>query len=160
VRKLLAVITLATLVPCLFTGTAAAKQPERETFSDSFDYVSRTCGFKVHVHEEFIARQTSFFNSDGRFIRGRQHVTYHGTWANRDSGAWLAEDETLNFVLIPATRETRVIGLNWHFKLPSGRTVAIDAGRLVSDRHGNIVFEAGNHEIVDSEFEVLCPYLD
>jgi hypothetical protein len=158
VRKLLVVITLAALVLCVFAGTATANKPERETFSDSFDSVSRACGFKVHVHEEFVAKQTSFFNSDGRFIRGRQHVTYNGTWTNNASGAWLVERETLSFVFVRSPREARVIGLNWHFKLPSGKTVAIDAGKLVFDRHG-LVFEAGNHEIEDSRFEVLCPYL-
>jgi len=159
-RRLLAAVALVSVGLVGFAQPAEALKPERETFSDSFDYVNRSCGFPVHVHENFDAVQTSFFDSHGKFVMGRQHVTFHGTWTNEKTGSWLAEDETFNGVFIKATRETRVIGLNWHFKLPSGKTVAIDAGRLVFSRHGDILFEAGNHEIVDTEFHVLCPYLD
>jgi len=52
-----------------------------------------------------------------------------------------------------------VVGLNWDFKLPSGRTVAIDAGRLIFDAEGNIIFEAGKHQVEDTEFQILCPLL-
>jgi hypothetical protein len=52
-----------------------------------------------------------------------------------------------------------VRGLNWHFKLPSGRTVIIDAGKLVFDAEGDIIFQAGKHQIEDTHFQILCQLL-
>jgi hypothetical protein len=158
-RRLLAGLALVMLGVAGVAQPAAALKPERNSFHDTFHYTDRSCGFRVHVHESLDGVNTSFVDRDGKFVRSHGHVTYHGTWTNPDSGARLDEVETFNVEYVKATRENRVLGLNWHFKLPSGRTVAIDAGRLVYDRQFNLVFEAGKHQIVDKGFEPLCTYL-
>ena len=158
-RKLLAGITLATLGLSVFAQPAVARKPDKEPFHASFHYTDHECGFGVRVYEALDGTTTSFFDRDGKLVRSRTHITYHGTWTNKDSGTWLAEVETFNNTYIRATHTYRVLGLNWHFKLASGRTVAIDAGRLIYDRHFNLLFEAGNHQIVDDGLEALCRYL-
>jgi hypothetical protein len=159
VRRFLAAVSIVAVCLVGFAQPAGAVKPEKGSFHDSFRYTDHTCGFGVRVHERFEGTSTTYFDKHGKFIRSRTHITYHGTWTNEDSGAWLAEEETLNTSYHKATRTYRVLGLNWHFKLPSGRTVVIDAGRLIYDRHFNLTFEAGKHEIVDSNFDLLCPYL-
>jgi hypothetical protein len=43
--------------------------------------------------------------------------------------------------------------------LPSGRTVLIDAGKLLFDNDGNLLFEAGNHQFEDRDVGALCAAL-
>ena len=49
-------------------------------------------------------------------------------------------------------------GLNFHIRLPSGRTVLIDAGKLFFD-DGELVFEAGKHQVQDGDVSAFCAEL-
>jgi hypothetical protein len=139
---------------------AGATPPERQSFQDSFSFVDNSsCSFRIHVSIQFQERVTRFFDQQGNTVRRNDHIASQGTWTNRASGESLIESETWNVPFDPETETARVLGLNWHFKLPSGRTVVIDAGKLVFDADGNVIFEAGNHQMVDSDFAVLCPFL-
>jgi hypothetical protein len=138
---------------------AGATPPESQSFQSSFSYVDHSsCSAPIHVSEYVQERVTRFFDQQGNTVRVNDHLTSQGTWTNRASGESLIERETWNVPFDPATETLRVLGLNWHFKLPSGRTVVIDAGKLVFDADG-LIFEAGNHQMVDSDMAALCPLL-
>jgi len=122
-----------------------------EKFEDSVSFViDDFCDFPIEVSEHIQGTAWFFFDQSGNIVRTNAHVAFQETWTNPDLGKSLIERETVNFPGDPATETFGVVGLNWHFKLPSGRTVAIDAGRLIFDAEGNIIFEAGKHQVEDT----------
>jgi hypothetical protein len=53
------------------------------------------------------------------------------------------------------------VGLNGVFTVPGEGRIALETGRLVIDGSGNVVFEAGPHDVFGSDPDVarLCAYL-
>jgi hypothetical protein len=53
------------------------------------------------------------------------------------------------------------VGLNGVFTVPGAGKIALETGRLVVDGSGNILFEAGPHDVFGSDPDVakLCAYL-
>jgi hypothetical protein len=159
-RRLAAVTGLLVLGLAIMASPAGAIEPRTSTFADSTSFViDDICEFPIEINLQVQGTARLFFDRSGNAVREDVHVSYQGTWTNRDSGKSVIEHETVNFRNDPITGAFEVVGLNWHFSLPSGRTVVIDAGRLILDAEGNIVFEAGKHQIQDTEFQVLCPFL-
>jgi hypothetical protein len=164
-RRLPTAVGLAFLVTVLGVGLntsiAVAAQPQIERFEDSADFViDDLCSFSIDVSEHVEGVHKIFVNQQGDVIRETFHVAFQGTWTSEASGKSLIEQETLNQTFDPANETLTVLGLNWHFKLPSGRTVVIDAGRLIFDAEGNIIFEAGKHQVEDTHLQIVCSLLE
>ena len=140
---------------------AAAVPPERNTFQDSVTFVidaGDLCSFPLRVSEQARGTELLFFNDQGDIVRRKVVTEFTGTWTGLDSGKSLIERET--FVNIDKDNTFSVIGLNWHFRLPSGGTVVIDVGRILVDATTfEILFESGKHQVIDNGLEVICHYL-
>ena len=48
------------------------------------------------------------------------------------------------------------MGLRFRVAFPGLGVVLLDAGRIVFDADGNVVFEAGPHQIVNEDFAEFC----
>ncbi len=57
--------------------------------------------------------------------------------------------------MFPADGGFLEIGLNFHIRLASGRTVLIDAGNLFFD-DGELVFDAGKHQVEEGDIDAFC----
>jgi hypothetical protein len=49
-------------------------------------------------------------------------------------------------------------GLLYHLNIPGVGAVLIDAGRIIRDADGNVLFVAGNHQLILGD-DVLCAAL-
>ncbi len=157
VLPVLLAVTWALLAP----APAGAASPERERFHDRVSIVfaaGELCAFPARLREDARGVISRFFDQQGNLVRERVHVSFQGVFSHGTK--FLSERETLNITFDFSTDTVRVVGLNWHVKLPSGRTVVIDAGRLVFDHEGDLVFKAGRHDVEDEGLGIICQFLD
>jgi hypothetical protein len=156
-RRIVALAFVLSLVVGVFATAASATQPRRRSYTATFDAVRRDlCSFPVRVHEDAVITDTRYFDESGDVVRRVFPATFNGTASH--AGNVVLERETVNQT-VTSDLAVITVGLNWHFKLPSGRTVVIDAGRLVYDADGNLTFEAGRHQFVDREVRAFCAAL-
>jgi len=52
------------------------------------------------------------------------------------------------------------VGMVYRITIPGAGAVMLEAGRIVTDRDGNVYFEAGPHQLSDGDFGVLCAALE
>jgi hypothetical protein len=138
-------------------GVAFATEPMITPVDDSFSFTSNLCPFPVHVrtHEQGIDVQ--YYDASGDPTSEALLRTFTGRWTNRATGAYLVERSRLRTVF-PEDGGFLEIGLNFHIRLPSGRTVLIDAGKLFFD-DGELVFEAGKHQVEEGDVDAFCAAL-
>jgi hypothetical protein len=141
----------------VLSGSAFATAPRITPINDSFSFTSDFCTFPVQVAETAQGFEIQYFDAAGNPTRDVLLLTLTGTWTNPQSGEYLVERSRVENV-IPQDGGFYEIGLNFHIRLPSGRTVLIDAGKLFFD-DGELVFEAGKHQAQDGDVAAFCAAL-
>jgi len=142
---------------------AAAHPPLHEVFLNDpgFALPDIDCG-------TFTIRETSFsnrvevityFNAAGDPVRARLHVEFHGVLTNLSTGKTLRDHAAFSdaFDFIDGTlTET---GVTFHYKVPHQGLVA-DNGRIVFDlESGEVLFNAGSHDVTEQGLTAICPLL-
>ena len=141
----------------VMAAPARAMAPERARVDDSFTFTNHFCGFPVQVNERAHGSEIQYFDSAGNPTHDVLLQTVTGTWTNPRSGEYLVERSRVRAV-IEQDGGFYEFGLNFHIRLPSGRTVLIDAGKLFFD-DGGLVFEAGKHQVQDGDVAAFCAAL-
>jgi hypothetical protein len=52
--------------------------------------------------------------------------------------------------------QTASVGMRFRVAFPGLGVVLLDAGRIVFDADGNVVFEAGPHQVFNEDFTEFC----
>ena len=58
-----------------------------------------------------------------------------------------------------STQQVTVTGLFAKVVLPGGGIILLDAGNIVNDPNGDIIFEAGKHQFTHAQLTELCTVL-
>jgi hypothetical protein len=139
-------------------GVAAATAPTITPVHETFGFTSHLCSFPVEVTTHAQGLDVQYFDAQGNPTREVLHRTFTGTWTNPHSGTYLVERSRLTTVF-PRNGGFLEIGLNFHLRLPEGRTVLIDAGKLSFDDEGQLVFDAGKHQVEEEDVGAFCAAL-
>ncbi|MDP9295414.1 MAG: hypothetical protein M3O88_01795 [Actinomycetota bacterium] len=131
--------------------------PEIKPVDDTFSFTPDICRFPVKATTRITGTEILFFDDKGNVLRDVYHFFAYAVWTNPRSGKSVTEADHLTTVAFPDGGFAEV-GLNFHLSLPSGRTVLIDAGKLVFGDEG-IVFQAGKHQFEDGDFAAVCAAL-
>jgi hypothetical protein len=154
---------VATMVVNLaLAGSASAAKPEATTFHEEGTYFLADCGdFDVLTDFEEDASVVLFFDNQGNEDFLRVHEHFHDFFYNSVTGEGFAETDTVLDVIDLQSGTESLSGLAFHVTVPGEGVVLLDAGRLVADAEGNLVFEAGHHQIFGSnpDTEKLCAAL-
>jgi hypothetical protein len=142
-----------------FTGPALAMAPEITPVHDSFNFTLDFCRFPIEAATRITGTETHFFDEQGAVLRDVLHLFASAVWTNPDSGKSVIERDHLMSVIFPDGEGFAEIGLNFHVSLPGGRTVLIDSGKLIFDSEGDVVFQAGKHQIQDGDVGAVCAAL-
>jgi hypothetical protein len=140
---------------------ASARKPLHETnvfpFSSEFP-----CGTFTGLTEgEFTEQATTFFNGAGDPIRLHFHIPYRSNITNLTTGKTLKDNANYTVTIDLITGVLAVNGVVYNVKDAETGIRIKDIGRLVFDAEGNIVFEAGRHDVnaFDDATEQYCAVL-
>ena len=140
-------------------AAAASGAPIRGSFDDGYNSFIDTevCaaapwGFDVDATEHVYGFYEVWFDANGDFVRAIVHLNYDGSISA--NGNTIVERDT--WTLFIDEDGTRDVGLTVHIQGPGGIVVR-DAGQIVRDADGNLLFVRGPHEqLFDVSF---CPAL-
>lgn len=130
-----------------------------------------TCGSGTNsfgINESGASSQSVnlFYNRAGNATRGAFHVqSLTVTFSNAVTGKSVPESfhlvQTITFGTPGdfSTVTTTITGQLAKVTLPGSGIILLDAGKIVFDANGNIVFEAGKHQYVHAQVAKLCAAL-
>ena len=157
-RRLIAVGAVALVAALAAAMPAGATQPSRGTF-DSTDSFTDTevCaaapwGFDVFVLEHEYGFFDVFFDKQGNVVKVIVHNNYDATITA--NGKTIHERDTSTTFFYPDG--SREAGLTVHIQGPGG-IVQLDAGQIVRDADGNVLYTHGPHPQLSGE--TFCPAL-
>lgn len=144
----LVVVTLLTMPMYV-----SAAQPVVETFysEGSFAFAA-PCPNGVTLVGSFTERTrvTTFFDNDGNPIRLQIKLDYSGVVTNPVTGQTVRNpSHNTTFVDLVEGTVTQV-GLVFSVTVPGVGVVFHDVGRVVFDAEGNVIFEAGPHDVLNT----------
>jgi hypothetical protein len=160
-RVMLLMATLVTVLGFMIPGPHAwAAQPERTVlvFDDALIVDDVTCDFAFEERVTGRITITTFFDQDGSLVRLHVTVSGRGEAISPNSGQTLRFVQANLFDTDLSTGERTTAGLRFLAYIPGGGVVLLDAGRLVVT-DGQIVFEAGPHQLVHGDVEEFCAFL-
>jgi hypothetical protein len=153
---------MAVVLGALMAAPVAAAPPEREEFqTEPWSGVLAMCdGFEViNESEGTLATLHRFFDRDGDLVRVSFHGQIEDTYTNSVTGKSISGRGQYNGQVVLEEPFEREAGIQFHVLVPGAGVVLIDAGRVVFDALGEVVFQAGRHQVRDGDFEALCAAL-
>jgi hypothetical protein len=162
-KRIFMLSTLAATMAVMLAlgGSASAANPERETMQEEGTEFIADCGdFDVLTDFVLDLATITFFDSAGNPDYARVHYTFHDFYYNSETGKGFAETESGNNLIdLPGENEVTSAGLSYRVTVPGGGAVLLQAGRLVFDDAGDVVFEAGPHQVLSGDTDKLCEAL-
>lgn len=162
------IITLSTLGAAMalmlaLAGSASAYPPKFEELDpETGDILVVECG-GFDIRDDYVQRgtATTFYDRYGEPVRIRFHYKYVDRFYNSETGKEYTATtaNTIDFVVHEDGEFDA--GLEYHLTIPGVGLVLLDAGRLVYDAEGNLIFEGGHHPIFagDSDTDKFCEAL-
>lgn len=137
---------------------AAAVPPEKIVIEDiHIEQVDSTsCDFPFLEVFDGRVTITTFFDNEGNPIRIQFHLPFHGTLTNEATGESVSADQVLQLTVDLEEGTESDVGLRFRVIFPGLGIALLDAGKVVFDADGNVVFEAGPHQIVNEDFAEFC----
>ena len=123
-------IAIVSLAGAMMAPPAMAMAPERSRVDDSFAFTNHFCSFPIRVPTTITGTDTLFFDAQGNVLRDELHLFVSAVWRNPASGKSVIEGDHVHNVFYEEDGFA-IMGLNFHLSLPHGRTVLIDAGKLL-----------------------------
>jgi hypothetical protein len=155
---LLVVALVAAAMALASAATGAAPIIVNGTFSDPGIPSSGLCGFPIVLSFQGTYQVTYFLDQHGGFVRATLHSNDVATAVNPANGNSLTGHETTNIQadLVDATEAH--VGLPLHFNVTGGSAL-VDAGRIVVEQNGDVVFISGDHEFLEGDLAGFCAAL-
>jgi hypothetical protein len=143
-------VALALVVP------AHATPPQSQSIAAT-QLDSMSCaGFDANIERDFTGRETAFFDQQGNVVRVQVAADMSGSVTNSVTGKTVALRGHIFIDINPATGSATWVGPVWLGNDPGAGSVIKDTGRIVFDANGNIAFEAGPHDVIDTNGAVFC----
>jgi hypothetical protein len=151
-------LALAFGLPLAVTTSASAIAPEIVRIADIHieQTDSTSCDFPFQEVFDGRATITTYFDSAGTPISVRFQLPFRGTLTNEATGESVQAQQSLNVVLDLENGTETDIGLRFRAVFPGIGAVLLDAGRVVFDESGAVIFSAGPHQVVNEDFEEFC----
>ena len=152
---------LTLVLPLVFAAAALAVPPTNEvtTVVNAVTVDEDICadfGFDVTFVENGTFKTRTFYDREGNEVK-----TILSNFDVRFTSTATANGKTLstNYPLVFITAMVRTSGLD--FATPTtfhGEGLCFDAGHLILDGAGNVVFEAGQHDLLNGSVDAFCGY--
>jgi hypothetical protein len=156
-------LTLGFIVlPLTLAAPALAVPTTTEVFTvENFTYVNEDmCGpdLDVTFTENGSFKITTFYDRQGSpFKTILTNFNERYTASAMANGATLLTNNPLVAIQLENGNQL-FMGLRVAFTVPGEGVVLLDAGRVVRDEFGNILFNAGTHQLEDGPVEAFCNF--
>jgi hypothetical protein len=147
-RRILFALFAGVAIASVSALTAVASTPIHGTFDNGYESFvdtevcsSAPWGFDVNATEHFYGSYEFFTARDGSFLRAIVQANYDATISA--NGKTIVERDTWTSFFYPDG--SREVGLTVHIQGPGG-IVQRDAGQVVRDVNGNLVYVIGPHD--------------
>lgn len=149
---------LLVAVSMAVSAPASATPPEIVRIQDIHIEQTDSTSCEFPFLEVFDGRVTitTYFDSAGDATSVRFHLPFRGTLTNEATGESVSAQQVLNDVLDLENGTETFAGLRFRVVFPGIGVVLLDAGRVVFDETGAVVFEAGPHQVVNEDFAEFC----
>ena len=157
--RLLALLAFVSIL-ALVASPASARQPQREVVRESGSFLAADCGGGVVLTETFTQVQTFtvFFDASGNPIRLQLVANFVGVITNSASGNTYRDPGHDMVVLDVVSGSVTIHGEFFAIVAPGVGIVVQDTGRITFDADGNIIFQAGPHQMLTGTAD-LCSVL-
>jgi hypothetical protein len=157
-RRLALRVSLVVGLALAVIAPAAAAPPEKVVLEDiHIEQVDTTsCDFPFLEVFDGRVTITTFFDEEGNPTRIQFYLPFHGTLTNEATGESVSADQVLQVTLELEEGTESDVGLRFRVAFPGLGIVLLDAGRVVFDAAGNVIFEAGPHQVVNEDFTEFC----
>ena len=160
-RFRLFLVTAIILMTLTSVTTVFAAKPFVETFHNEGSFVAADCGTFLAL-EDFVedVRVKTFFDNAGIPIRVQVHVNFNGTITNSETGRTV-RDPGHHTVTIDLEEGTQTFaGMVFAITVPGEGIAVLDAGKVVFDAEGNVIFVGGPHQFLEEGPALICAALD
>ena len=160
-RFRLLLVTALTLLTLTSVTTVFAAKPFVETFHNEGSFVAADCGSFLAL-EDFVedVRVTTFFDNAGNPIQVQVHSNFNGILTNSVTGRTLRDPGHFTILLDLQEGTTTFVGLVFGITVPGEGIAVLDAGKVVFDAEGNVIFEGGPHQFLHEGPALICAALD
>jgi hypothetical protein len=135
---------------------AQATAPKSESFAaTSLDSLSCT-GFDAIIERIFTGRETVYFDRQADAVRVRVVADMRGSVTNSTTRKTVALRGHIALVIDPSSGSFTFVGPVFMANDAGAGIVIEDTGRIVFDADGQITFEAGPHEVTDTNGAIFC----
>ena len=157
--RLLALLAFVSIL-ALVASPASARAPQREVFRFSGSVVVADCGGGVTLTETFTDVNTfiTFFDASGNPVRVEFHDNFDGVITNSASGNTYRDPGHVTIVFDVVDGSVTFRGEFFAIVAPGVGIVVQDTGTLTFDADGNIIFQAGPHQMSSGTAD-LCSVL-
>ena len=152
---------VAVLLSLMPVGTVYAAPPDVQTFHDEGSFATVDCGDFLAL-QDFVedSTVTTFFDQAGNPVRAQVHVHYDGTFTNSVTGLTLRDPARLPITVDLQDGSVAETGLFYGITVPGEGIAVLDAGRIVFDADGNVLFVGGPHQFLEGGEALICAALD
>ena len=160
-KLLMLVIGLLLISLTLMPVTAAfAMEPTFETFHDEGTWTVDCNSFVASGPYQQDGRVATFYDRAGNPIRDSVFIKFTGTLTNPLNGKTITDTDSFTVVFDLQEGTVTGVGLTFHTQIPGHGIAVLDAGRIVIDENGNVIFEAGRLDVHSGGVEVICAALE
>jgi hypothetical protein len=158
--RLLALLAFVSIL-ALVASPASARAPQREVFRLSGSFLVSDCGGGVTLTETFTEVDTfiTFFDASGNPVRVDFHQNFDGVITNSASGNTYRDPGHVTIVEDVVDGSVTFRGEFFAIVAPGVGIVLQDTGTLTFDADGNIIFQAGPHQVLTGTGPDLCSVL-
>ena len=162
-KRLLALVVI--VLPLAFVAAAIAAPPTNEVtvVVDAVTDDAEICadfGLTIRFVENGSFKIRTFYDREGNVVKtilSNSSVRFTSTASA--NGKTLSTNYPLVFITDEEDADIRV-GLRNAYHVPGAGVVLLDAGRLIFDATGDVVFEAGEHQLLNGSVDAFCGYFD
>jgi hypothetical protein len=139
-----------------FVLPAHAAPPQSQSFTfTALDSMS-CAGFDATIERNFTGREAAYFDQQGNVVRLQVLADMRGSVTNSVTGKTVALRGHIQVITNVTTGSTTFVGPVLMGNSQGVGSVIKDTGRIVFDPDGNIAFEAGPHDAIDTDGAVFC----
>lgn len=141
--------------------TVHAAPPDVHIFHDEGSTLVADCGNFLAIEDFTVdVRETTYFDRDGNPVRMQVHVNFNGVLTNSVTGLTLRDNGNNMFLIDLQEGTVATLGLFFGITVPGEGIAILDAGNVIFDADGNVIFEGGPHQFLAEGPALICAALD